>query len=199
MNLGITKIFLFILFTTFSTIGLCQQGSYGAFGWCQGDNNVNCPNWPPSIGNNKNAAFLYFMPLSGGRFKQCNGTLIRNRGDENHQNQYFITAKHCLDGIDLSQNFYFAFNYQSPTCDDNNVPNEFDINGTKRTGVRYRFQSPIELIVQKNETDMALLRIINPIPPHYKVYYTGWSSNLLQGIEFPFHDIHHPRGDIKNS
>ena len=45
--------------------------------------------------------------------------------------------------------------------------------------------------------DFAMGRIINPIPPHYNVYYQGWSVSIFQGLQLPNCSLHHPRGDIK--
>jgi hypothetical protein len=43
--------------------------------------------------------------------------------------------------------------------------------------------------------DLALLEILTPIPPHFNVYYAGWSPETFN--KPPFAVIHHPRGDIK--
>jgi hypothetical protein len=47
--------------------------------------------------------------------------------------------------------------------------------------------------------DFALCEILSPIPPHFNIYYAGWSSQSLinKAVEAPFVDMHHPKGDIK--
>lgn len=146
--------------------------------------------------NKKGAIFLFNQtgPDQGGN---CTGTLINQIVANNELQQYFITAKHCLDGKDLNDTFNFVFNYQSRDCDNNSVPDELNVNLTNRDGRRYLHRSTVTPIDEVSITDFAILIIDVPIPPHFKVYYMGWSISLGQVLEFPYYDIHHLGGDIK--
>ena len=180
---------LFLIFVV-NCVALSQ--SFDASGWCQGDNNVNCSNWPTELSDIKRSVFLYSTGQSS-----CTGTLINQKVNQGQLKQYFITAKHCIKDANLNIPWSFRFNYQSPDCNDMNVPDISNINGSNRTGSRYLLTSPVSLIEDIGLTDFAILEIINPIPVHYNVYYAGWSVSFGQALQLPNYDIHHPRSDIK--
>ncbi len=160
-------------------------------GNCQNDNNANCDKWWTSLENNKRAVFVINSPLLNGNRSQCTGTLINQITADNKLQTIFITARHCIEGKDFSKPWDFYFNYQSPTCDNNDVPKD------NENGGRYLHQSKVTLIDDIRIVDVALLKMEKPIPPHFNVYYSGWTLANLQTIQLPHHVIHHPRGDIK--
>ena len=123
--------------------------------------------------------------------------MLRQAVDNNNDlKPIFLTARHCIhegasgegDLVNLD-NMEFYFNYSSPDC---NTNEPFDIT---------RYGHPIKgatLIHESLLNDMALLQMKEPPPPHFNVYYSGWSASIFQ---FPtsaqFYGIHHPQGDIK--
>jgi hypothetical protein len=193
---------LIIVVLLFSIVSFAQD--YEQSGSCQDDNNANCNKWWQSLENSKRAVFNWGTTFFNGTdpehdHVECTGVLINQCvNNENDIEQYFVTAKHCIDGKDLNGDFVFIFNYQSPTCDNDDVPlnNRGKVGGVHQ-GVRYRHVSTITEIDQLWAPDMALFRINNPIPPHFNVYYAGWTKAIFQGTQFPHHVIHHPKGDIK--
>lgn len=68
-----------------------------------------------------------------------------------------------------------------------------------RNGSRYKHTSSVTMIDDLGICDMALLKINQPIPPHYNVHFAGWTLNFGQATTIPYYDIHHPAGDIKKS
>jgi hypothetical protein len=180
-------ILLFILLSIFT--GEAQD--FQESGACQRDDNVNCSKWPSDLNDLKRSVFI----ISNG--SQCTGTLINQRVSQDRLQQYFITAKHCITDKDYSTPWSFYFNYQSADCNDLSVPDGNNINNSNRNAQRYHHESLVTLIDKNSLNDMALLRIETPIPPHFNVYYAGWSISYLQGFQRPNYMVHHPRGDIK--
>ena len=169
---------------------------FGEAGWCQDDDNVHCGKWWTSLEDKKRAVFLINAPLINTNRAQCTGTLINQIVNDNEIQTLFITAQHCIEDRDFTQPWEFYFNYQSPSCDNNDVPTGNAPAGN-RDGGRYLHQSMVTLIDDIGIADVALLRMETPIPPHFNVYYSGWTLSNLQVTQLPHHVIHHPRGDIK--
>jgi len=175
--------------------GNISAQDFGTSGACLDDNNVWCSNYDFSINDIKRSVFVF------NSCKQCTGTLVnQNVNDEGEIEQIFITAKHCIKDCNLSVPFTFYFNYQSPDCENESVPptNFYSpIYFGNRNGRRYRHESTVTLIDEVDASDFAILKINEPIPAHFNVYYAGWTISLFQGAELPHRDIHHPMGDIK--
>ena len=77
---------------------------------------------------------------------------------------YFLTANHCLGG---NNSWIFMFNYESPTCSNQNGPTNMTVSGSS-------------LLVNSSSSDVALL-LLNETPPEsYNVHYAGWdvSGNI---------------------
>lgn len=168
--------------------------------------------------NYKRAVFMY--RTSAG---QCTGTMINRNTSQSGVGQYFITSWHCFKtgdnctGNDIDFNsevFSFYFNYQSPDGNTNNTPgsNRGCYNAASTSpgdqGFEYYFTSKVRLVdyvsCHNGEAgflggDFAICEIIDPIPPHFNIYYAGWSPNGLvnKNVEAPFHNLSHPIGDIK--
>jgi Secretion system C-terminal sorting domain len=119
---------------------------------------------------------------------------------------------------DPGTEFIFVFNYQSPTNNTTDVPttnrgcrvgrtlvDTDNLNNIILNGYEYLHRSHVRLLYFTRTFgdytdclvagDMAVLEIINPIPPHFNVYYAGWSPETFNRP--PYAVIHHPRLDIK--
>lgn len=179
--------FAILFLLTQSIVGLSQD--FNQSGPCH--DNANC-GWSSSLENIKRAVFTYSTGSGS-----CTGTLVNQNVGQDQLQQYFITAKHCIDGVNFSADWTFYFNYQSPDCNSESVPDVTNINGSNRSGTRYMHQSRVTLIDELGISDFAILKIEKPIPPHFNVYYAGWSVGFGQVFQFPNYVIHHPRGDIK--
>lgn len=178
------KILIFI-FAIYSLTLKAQD--FGGSGWCQDDENVNCSKWWTSLNDNKRAVFLIEWPSGA----TCTGTLINQIVEDGEIQQLFVTAKHCTNDEDFTQECNLYFNYQSPSCDNNDVP------AGNQNGNRYRLRTLVTLLDDISVFDVSILRIESPIPPHFNVYYAGWTLSNLQVTQLPHHVIHHPSGDIK--
>lgn len=132
---------------------------------------------------------------------------------------YFLTAKHCTDGVDFDDVHTLYFNYQSPDGNTNNTAttnrgiedwqtgeiNPFTSSLTTQ-GYEYRHATQLRLVQDYSWGDFALVEILTPVPPHFNVSFAGWNPSLFHnGIQVgtptvffePYVGIHHPRGDIK--
>ena len=148
-----------------------ETRGYGDSGSC--NNNVACNeanDWRDEI---RSVAMI----LTSGGSRLCTGSLINNGSQD--LSPYFLTANHCLGG---NNSWIFMFNYESPTCSNQNGPTNMTVSGSS-------------LLVNSSSSDVALL-LLNEIPPEsYNVHYAGWdvsgnTPNIPVGI-------HHPSGDIK--
>lgn len=140
------------------------------------------------------------MKLINSEGEPCSCTLLRqgfSSGDDNQQENIIITARHCIrkgsagfgDLTDLNQ-MQFIFNFSNPDCQTSpNIAFSIKQNRYKLTGAT--------LIDESSIHDIAVLKLNNPIPPHFKPYYSGWTAILLSSLSGGFFDIHHPSGDIK--
>ncbi len=154
---------------------------------CQDNHNVNC-GLPAHLTDASHAVFKFD---AGTSCPSCTGTLINRGVSQNDLGYYFITAKHCINSADYSKKWNFVFNYQSRDCANSSVP------ANNKGGGQYFFQSRVELVKDVTLNDMAVLKILTPIPPHYNLYFAGWSISHGQATQLPYHIIHHPSADIK--
>jgi hypothetical protein len=140
----------------------------------------------------------------------CTGTLLNQKVSGPYLKQLMFTAYHCLKDVDLrNENVTLHFNYQSPDEHNSSVPDDnkgwVDSNGdgirqaSEELGTRYPLPTKLRYIAraQGAEGDMALMEIVEPIPPHYNVYYAGWSSSIFRFPGSIYNVIQHPGGDIK--
>ena len=112
------------------------------------------------------------------------------------------------------ENFRFFFNFQSPDGDNGAVPDQRPFlqgnRGEDYNNLRYSFPSSVSLVYVSTVLrlgnfvpgiDIALLEIVQPIPPHFNVHYAGWKSDALLGtngtLNAPMRMFHHPSGDTK--
>lgn len=118
----------------------------------------------------------------------CSGALINNPDGK----PYLLTASHCLneqftinnpDYEKVAGNIVAFFNYDSPLC-------KPVMRGTEEMSIASaRFRATNE------QTDMALLELLETPPVFYQPYYAGWNAKD-QGIA-PYAGIHHPWGSVK--
>ena len=153
-----------------------QTKSYGESGGCQ--NNVNCAVGDDWQDEKRSVALIVLGDYI------CTGALINNTNED--KKPYFLTANHCYDGGDdeivSTDVWVFYFNYESPTCANEDVPKNQSISGSS-----FRARAI--------DTDFCLLELSSMPPASYDVYYAGW-SRLTTGITRTV-GIHHPEGDIK--
>lgn len=175
--------------------------------------NVNDPFGPLATG--------YRRPVIDATFKirypngTCTGTLINRNVSDDEIGFYFLTAKHCHKDVDFSANLGLIFNYQSPDgITINTAPDNMGVTyaqsgsadmGTTSNGYEYLHNSKVEVLAEFPWGDIALCRIVTPIPPHFEIAYAGWNPNRFysggnltaDGSDQRYATIHHPRGDIK--
>ena len=149
-----------------------ENRDYGSSGSC--NNNTMCgvgDEWRDEI---RSVAMI----LTAGGSRLCTGSLVNNGAQD--LVPYFLTANHCLGGND---SWIFMFNYESPTCSNQNGPTNMTISGSS-------------LLVDDSTSDVALL-LLNEIPPeNYNIHYAGW--DVSGNIPTTPVGIHHPSGDIKD-
>ncbi len=110
----------------------------------------------------------------------CSGALVNNTANDGHP--YFLTANHCLGGN--VSNWVYRFNWQSTTCNTNNVGSFDTVSGST-------------LLASGGAADYALFRINNgaPVPEAYNPFYAGWDAT--GAVPQSNVGIHHPSGDLK--
>lgn len=144
---------------------------YGGSGTC--NNNVNCPEGMPWQTDKRAVA----MVLTGGGSRICSGSMINNVRQD--RTPYFLTANHCLGG---EATWIIMFNYESPTCVNQNGPVYMTVQGTTR-------------LSNYSTSDFGLLQLTEAPPDSYRVVFAGW--NNINDASDSAVGIHHPEGDIK--
>lgn len=169
---------------------------------------INCENWLPQFFKDQQSRSIVKLSLpQNGECFSCTGTLLAQRNVETNDFRFYVlTAKHCIKKDDKSLmtqqellNTFFIFNYQRSNCDAL-IPGENGLNmgaQDQTRGRRYYIRGA-RLVDHSDIPDFALLEITSPIPPHYKPYFSGWSTSPLSNFNAPFYAIHHPRGDVKS-
>ncbi|MDR2968270.1 MAG: serine protease, partial [Tannerellaceae bacterium] len=146
--------------------------------------NINCAqgqDWQ----NEKNAVAMILV--NGDRV--CTGSLINTTANDNRP--LFLTADHCMEGLDaITDNsptlsyWSFYWHYESPDC-------------TNAQPAVIRSTSGATLVANNSVSDFALLLLTED--PRNKTgvtpYYLGWDRSGSAGTSGV--GIHHPRGDIK--
>lgn len=172
--------------------------------------NANDPNYNniPLRSNSISATVkLYIKGTSTNSWSS--GTLINRNTSDSDVGFYILTAKHCIDEIDLNKEHYIYFNYQSPDGDNESTPvsNRGIVDGQSTSlsdnAHEYFHKSKLRVVSSFTWGDMALLEILTPIPVHFNISYAGWNPSrfgtVISTDHLPtdFYGIHHPRGDIK--
>ncbi|MBK5721285.1 trypsin-like peptidase domain-containing protein [Dysgonomonas sp. Marseille-P4677] len=126
------------------------------------------------------------MLKSNGQTYLCSGTLINNTA--NDATPYVLTADHCFENMTRAQinnNTEFIFEYESATCQMKDRP-------------RYKYHKGAEVLVLspiKDGSDGALLKLSEPIPEQWDIYFNGWDRENKAALTGSI--IHHPLGDVK--
>ncbi len=147
--------------------------------------NINCPegaNWQ----DEKTGVALIFVA----GLPRCSGSLIKNVKNDN--TLYFLTAKHCLGGLDPETNpdasdWVFYWNYESSNCD-----NTDNFTSPSTTGATLIAKDP-------GNSDFALLKLTESpyeLSPPIRAYFNGWDRQALIGNQTTV-GIHHPNGEFK--
>ncbi len=147
------------------------EKGYGDSGSC--NNDVACPvsaGWEDQI---RSVAII----IDNG-FRACTGAMVNNVAQDG--TPYFLSANHC--GVNISSNWSFVFNYDSPSCDgpDGDLSNSI-VGGVLRANY--------------GPSDVSLFELSMPPPQNYVTYYAGW--NRLDEAATSSVAIHHPAGDVK--
>jgi hypothetical protein len=156
----------------------------------------------------------------GTRLAGCTGCLV-NQWVNGRPRQLFLTARHCIregqygEGQDRRFNdVRFVFNFQSNNGTQDAIPlrqapllgnrgnfPEFRYSFTSRVERRYESTALLTEIGFGYGVDIALMEIMEPIPPHFNVFYAGWTPSLLTGFggvsDAPMRLVQHPAGDAK--
>lgn len=171
------------------------QPGTGSSGSC--NHNIYCQNFSPQdFKDNVARSTLLFLVEIGGSAYFSSGCLLRaNTNNDNDNGPYIYTAWHSLHVGNTWADFHTLttlFNFSNPDCNTSSIsqnPIELDS--------RYQIAGST-LISKFGLGDQALIKLNSNIPPHYNVYYAGWSSLPLQSpFGGAFFGIHHPQGDIK--
>lgn len=120
----------------------------------------------------------------------CTGALVNNTAKDGKP--YLLTASHCLnkqfsvqnpDYEEVAGSIVCFFNYDSPLC--NTV-----LRGTEEMSVASAHYRAVN-----EQTDMALLELLETPPVYYQPYYAGW--NAENEGKAPYIGVHHPGGSVK--
>ncbi len=149
-----------------------KNKGFGDSGSC--NNNVHCPeaaDWQDQV---RSVAMI--INQNGSRW--CSGSMVNNVRQD--LTPYFLTANHCLTGVESQ--WVFVFNYESPNCSNIDGP----LNQTVTGGT---------VLGNSSTSDYGLIELSTDVPEAYNVWYNGWSA-----VDVPASSavaIHHPSGDIK--
>ena len=134
--------------------------------------NVNCPEYA-SYQNIKRSVVMLMTDLNSAL---KSGTLINNTA--NDKTPYLLTCYHA--GINTAG--VFLFNYESPSCDDIDVP-------------KINYLIGCDIVAQNSYSDFTLIRLLQTPPDSFNVFYAGWDKQDIATTKTIA--IHHPAGDIK--
>lgn len=185
--------------------------------------NANAKIWSGDFLDQKNATVKIRFNSGGSSYGLCSGTLVSQFVISGKPKQYLILSSHCFrdagglgeNEIDWDLKHVVFFNYQSPNSvstdgHENNwgvvnsesTPNPWLVNIPPATvpngainGYRFRLETQFNRIASNGWGDYAIIEIVEPIPPHFRPYFSGFSTGLFHGA--PVVGYHHPAGDIK--
>jgi len=113
----------------------------------------------------------------------CSSCLINNTAQD--ETPYVLTANHCMGANPSNIAVRFGWIAENPDCG-TETPSE--------NGPEFMVMSGTELLAANSNSDVALLRLNNPIPSDWDRVYAGWDrSGTTPELTF---GIHHPSGDI---
>lgn len=147
--------------------------------------NVICPEADQWQDQKKGVLQLRMLKSDGDTY-MCSGTLINNTA--NDATPYVLTAYHCFENMtrdQINKNTEFIFEYESATCQTKDRPT-------------YKYHKGSEVLVLSaliGGSDGALLKIDQPLPNNWDVYFNGWSRENKAPLTGSI--IHHPAGDVK--
>lgn len=121
------------------------------------------------------------MLVNGNSF--CSSCLINNTARDG--TPYVLTANHCMGANPSNIAVRFGWIAEDPICGE-----ETD----SENGPEFMIMSGTELVASNGGSDVALLRLNNPIPTEWERVYAGWDRSGV-APDFTF-GIHHPSGDI---
>lgn len=148
--------------------------------------NINCPEGDAWQNEKRSVAMI----LLNNNTRICTGSLVNNVRKDG--TPYFLTAFHCadIDGnntlssteIQDAQTWIIMFNYESPTCTNQDGPTNYTVSGTTFRAGYYA-------------SDFALVELSQIPPSFWNLYYSGWSRENVAPNSVVA--IHHPAGDVK--
>lgn len=150
-----------------------RGAGYGAAGNC--NVNVNCPDGKPYRDQKRAVA----MVIDNGD-RLCSGALVNNTAGDG--TPYFLTASHCVDNGGPPSGWVFVFNYESSECKDQPASTDQSLSGSI-------------LRARHEDSDFALVELVDTPPEAYGVFYAGWDRSGTTPDSSV--SIHHPSGDIK--
>lgn len=170
------------VYTGLNNYGAMELG-YGSSFDCM--ININCDEGRPYDVQKNGVVRIRMVGEQGVAF--CTGTLMNNTAED--QSPYVLTAYHCerpagIDFTPLYDMWSFDFSYEGNSCANPDTEPDFvSVQGAEK-------------LSEWEDTDMMLLRIIDPIPISANAYFNGWDR---REDYFPENTslIHHPNGDIK--
>ncbi len=150
--------------------------------------NINCSegaNW-----QDEKRGIAATLQKIGTGYYICTGTLVNNTS--RNTDPLFLMAFHCSNtgtvaatDADINQ-WVFYFHWESVACERNSPIAAYKT----MTGATRLVSIPLNA-----GSDGLLLRLKNPIPTDWHVYYNGWdrrNTPATSGV-----GIHHPAGDVK--
>lgn len=162
-----------------------QAEDLGTSGSCQV--NVNCSPEGDNWQTEKNGVAMILV----GGIRWCTGSLVNTTVNPNEFLPYFLTADHCLDGLDavtnpIANTWSFWWHYESPNC----------VNPASDDDIPFVATARAVLVANNVASDFALFRLVeDPLYVTSPLTYLGWSTTNSPGSGGV--GIHHPDGDIK--
>ena len=121
----------------------------------------------------------------------CSGSLVNNVRQDG--TPFILTAHHCIDGGDAITFSTMRFDFFKDS--DSGPLNCTDQSRTSPHTETMTGATVIADIPLRNASDGTLLKLVNPIPPNWPVFFNGWDATgvtATSGVS-----IHHPNGMVK--
>lgn len=118
----------------------------------------------------------------------CSGALVNNTGS---MGRNFLTANHCDVTAASAPSIVVLWNYENDTC---RLPGSTS-SGQDGNGVFRYFNSGTSYLASYASSDMALVRLDDPIAYRANAYLAGW--NRSAAVPSSAVSIHHPAGEEK--
>lgn len=150
--------------------------------------NINCPEGADWQDEKRGVAAT--LQRIGASYYICSGSLVNNTSRNLYP--YFLMAFHCSNSgtaiatdSDISQ-WLFYFHWESEGCIRNSPRGAYKT----MTGATRLVAIPLD-----KGSDGLLLKLKNPVPTDWHVYYNGWDRRNIAPVSGV--GIHHPAGDVK--